>query len=259
MGLRPFKYQTGILRHGDFAKTLAKEGPFHLILTSPPYNIGSGGKRQDGFRKRGEYDRKSFGGIQSYFDTRDESEYQAMQQNFLRWAIDRLTPNGVIAYSHKNRHKKKALISPYQWIVPLINDGELKIYEEIVWDRGSTHNHDPHYLYPESERILILAKPDAQPYFRNYDPNGVHKGMGDVWRIERDSRRVGHDAAFPLDLVERIINCYTKPGDVVCDPYSGSGTTFVGAVKLGRAFVGSELSQEHFQRARKRIRADLKQ
>lgn len=258
VSLRNFRFGNGLLRHGDYSVSLSKFNDFDLILTSPPYNIGSGGDRQDGYRKKGQFDRKSFGGVKSYFDTWPEETYQDLQKTFLTWAVDKLSPHGVIAYSHKNRHKNKQLFTPYEWILPLVNSGVLKIYEEIVWDRGSTHNHDKNYLYPESERIYILCKPKAIPHFRNYDPLGRHKGMSDVWRIERSPRKTNHDAAFPLELAKRIINCYTRVGDLVCDPYSGSGTTFIAASLLEREFVGSELSEEHFVNSRKRIKSELK-
>lgn len=237
---------------GDYKKTLSQVKNVRLIITSPPYNIGSAGKREDGMRRQGKFDRKSFSGINSYQDNLPEVEYQERQQEFLLWAIDRLKPDGVIAYVHKNRHKDKKLITPYEWILPLVEQGRLKIYEEIVWDRGSTHNHDKGYLYPETERVYILCKPDAKPYFQNYDPDGVHKGMSDVWRIGR-ARNSFHDAAFPLSLAERIVMCYSKPRELVMDPHCGSGTSFIASVRNKRRFVGSELSPKHFKNACSRI------
>lgn len=56
-----------------------------LIFTSPPYNIGSGGKRQDGQRKHGKFDAKSYGGITGYADALPENAYQREQENFLIW------------------------------------------------------------------------------------------------------------------------------------------------------------------------------
>ena len=237
---------------GDYKKTLSQVKNVRLIITSPPYNIGSAGKRVDGMRRQGRFDRKSFSGINSYDDNLPESNYQTQQQEFLMWALDFLKPDGVIAYVHKNRHKDKKLITPYEWILPLVEQGHLKIYEEIVWDRGSTHNHDKGYLYPETERVYILCKPDAKPYFQNYDPEGVHKGMSDVWRIGR-ARNSFHDAAFPLSLAERIVICYSKPRELVMDPHCGSGTSFIAAVRNKRRFIGSELSPMHFKNACKRI------
>lgn len=249
---KAFSIGKSILEQGDYLETLSGLKNVRLIITSPPYNIGSAGKRQDGMRREGKFDRKSFSGINSYEDNLPEADYQEQQQRFLLWALKRLKSDGVIAYVHKNRHKDRKLISPYEWILPLVEQGHLKIYEEIVWDRGSTHNHDKGYLYPETERIYILCKPDAKPYFQNYDPEGVHKGMSDVWRIGR-ARNSFHDAAFPLALAERIVMCYSKPRELVMDPHCGSGTSFIAAHANKRRFVGSELSPVHFKNARKRI------
>ena len=248
------KYSIGKceLKLGDFKKTLSDVRNVRLIVTSPPYNIGSNGDRVDGQRKDGKYDPKSFSGIKSYADNLPEEEYQEQQQEFLLWALARLKKDGVIAYVHKNRHKNKQLLTPYEWILPLVKEGKLKIYEEIVWDRGSTHNHDKNYLYPETERIYILCRPEAKPFFRNYDPNKKLKGMSDVWRINRANNSF-HDAAFPPSLVERLIQCYSKPRELVMDPYSGSGTTFIIAHQTKRRFIGSELSPKHFKNACSRI------
>jgi len=247
-----FSIEKSSLHQGDYGETLSGVSNVRLIITSPPYNIGSAGKREDGMRREGKFDRKSFSGINSYDDNLPEKEYQEQQQRFLLWALARLKPDGVIAYVHKNRHKDRRLIAPYEWILPLVEQGHFKVYEEIVWDRGSTHNHDKGYLYPETERIYILCKPDAMPFFQNYDPEGVHKGMSDVWRIGR-ARNSFHDAAFPLLLAERIVNCYSKPRELVMDPHCGSGTSFIAAHASKRRFVGSELSPKHFKNACTRI------
>jgi DNA modification methylase len=241
---------------GDYAKELNHVRNIRLVLTSPPYNIGSSGKRVDGLRKFGKFDVKSFSGITSYQDQLPEDIYQVQQKDFIRWALARLQPNGVIAYVHKNRHKNKKLISPYEWLLPLVSEEHLTIYEEIVWNRGSTHNHDKGYLYPETERIFILCKFGTRPYFRNYDPTGLLKGMSDIWRIDRPPRSP-HDAAFPIELAKRVISCYSKPREIVMDPYSGSGTTFIAAHSLNRRFIGSELSRNHFNNSKKRIRQIL--
>lgn len=242
----------GTLFLGDYQKTLGFVNDVRLIVTSPPYNIGAAGARVDGLRKFGKYDSKSFSGINSYKDDLPEDIYQGQQSDFLLWLLSKLVPNGVIAYVHKNRHKKKRLITPYEWILPLVTANKIKVYEEIVWNRGSTHNHDKNYLYPETERIFILCEPQAVPFFQNFDPEGKHKGMSDVWAVSR-ARSSNHDAAFPVSLVERLILCYSKPGELVMDPYSGSGTTFLAAIKHKRRFVGSELSIKHFKNASKRI------
>lgn len=249
---RTFIHGNGELRKGDYQKVLSDVKNVRLILTSPPYNIGSGGKRVDGMRKLGKFDTKSFSGINSYQDNLSEDLYQQSQQEFLLWALARLKKDGVIAYIHKNRHKNRELITPYSWILPLVQKEQLKIYEEIVWNRGSTHNHEKSYLYPETERVYILCRPSAKPYFKNYSPEEGLKGMSDVWRIDR-AKYSFHDAAFPISLADRIIKCYSKPRELVMDPYSGSGTTFISALANKRRFVGSEIIAKHFIKASKRI------
>lgn len=63
-----------------------------------------------------------------------------------------------------------------------------------------------------------------------------------------------HPFQKPLSLMERLIRIYTRPGELICDPYAGSGTTGVAALRLGRSFVGSELQAEHCKTARRRLK-----
>src|SRR3546814_3061546 len=61
----------------------------------------------------------------------------------------------------------------------------------------------------------------------------------DVWELAPESAtRVGHPAPFPVELPQRLIDLYTYRGDVVLDPFMGSGTTAVAAVRTGRHYLG---------------------
>lgn len=86
--------------------------------------------------------------------------------------------------------------------------------------------------------------------------------MRSVWSIPNTPQREKiygkHPTQKPLALLERIILACTKPGDLVLDPFLGSGTTGVAAVSQGRTFVGFETNSEYSKLARKRIRAVLK-
>jgi site-specific DNA-methyltransferase (adenine-specific) len=88
------------------------------------------------------------------------------------------------------------------------------------------------------------------------------KQMRSVWSIPNTPQREKfygkHPTQKPLALLERIVLACTKPGDLVLDPFSGSGTTGVAALSLGRSFIGFETKAEYSQLARKRIRAALK-
>ncbi len=221
----------------------------HLIFCSPPYNIGSNGARRGGKRKRGLFDPKSFGGIRDYPDSLPECEYQKQQIEFLIWASDNLRENGVIAYNHKPRRKNKAVIDPHEWILHPSVRSKLIQADEVIWDRGSTHNHDLTQLWAQTERIYILRKVGGEYRFRN-TANLKHKS--DIWKINR-SANMGHCAPFPVELAEAVILAWSEAGDVVCDPYSGSGTTAMACLNTGRDFIGSEILEKYHRMANDRM------
>lgn len=73
------------------------------------------------------------------------------------------------------------------------------------------------------------------------------------------ARRIGHPAPFPEELPNRLIQLYSFKGDIILDPFMGSGTTAVSALKTDRKFVGYDISKEYIDLAEKRIEALLKQ
>jgi site-specific DNA-methyltransferase (adenine-specific) len=75
-----------------------------------------------------------------------------------------------------------------------------------------------------------------------------------VWEIQPESAaRVGHPAPFPVELPRRFIELYTYVGDLVLDPFIGSGTTAVAALRSDRRFVGYETNVEYVDIANRRI------
>ena len=76
----------------------------------------------------------------------------------------------------------------------------------------------------------------------------------DVWEIPSESAtRVGHPAPFPVALPRRLIELYTYEGDLVLDPYIGSGTTAVAAAETRRHYVGFDTEPDYVQLARQRV------
>ena len=77
-----------------------------------------------------------------------------------------------------------------------------------------------------------------------------------VWTMNPESaRRVGHPAPFPLELPARLVQLYTFAGDVVLDPFMGSGTTALAALQAGRRYVGYDTSEEYVTLAEERLAA----
>jgi len=244
---------------GSWEKVLNKMQPVDVILTSAPYNIGSRSPAITGRRKFGGFDPKSFRSITDYPDNLSEKEYQEQQKKFVTWAISKIKKSGAVIYNHKNRQKDGNLVSPRDWLKILQDKGILEIREEIIWDRGSTHNHAKTYLYPQNEIIYILTHPQQKKqdvYFKNEDfywKEKRNKGCGTVWRIPPDSNGKGHNAPFPLKLARHCIRLYTPNNGIVCDPYSGSGTTMIAAYLENRKFIGSEILKKYYDLSIKRF------
>jgi site-specific DNA-methyltransferase (adenine-specific) len=77
-----------------------------------------------------------------------------------------------------------------------------------------------------------------------------------IWTMRTESsKRVGHPAPFPEELPKRLIQLYSFAGDIVLDPFMGSGTTAVAAIKAKRNFLGYETNEEYVRLANNRIKA----
>jgi site-specific DNA-methyltransferase (adenine-specific) len=111
------------------------------------------------------------------------------------------------------------------------------------------------------ETLIWAARRGARHTF-NYDTiNGADPAaqVGSVWRIppppRREKRHGRHPTQKPLRLVRRALVACTREGDLVFDPFSGSGTTAVAAKELNRSFVGAELEREYAELAARRVSA----
>lgn len=138
---------------------------------------------------------------------------------------------------------------------------------EIIWDKGNLQNNKTSWgswtsaanptLRDRHEYVLVACK--AQ-FARNR--KGVStitseeftKYTQSIWDIApAHASRVGHPAPFPLELPRRLIKLYSYVSDVVWDPLCGSGTTCLAALQEGRHYIGTDLSPEYVDLARKRV------
>ncbi len=120
------------------------------------------------------------------------------------------------------------------------------------------------------DTTLAWVKPDAAPRFNGQGAARGFECICTAWagtghrRWNGGGRRGvlthltakgGHEAAKPVDLMMELVALYTKPGDLICDPFMGSGSAGVAAMRLGRRFVGIEKDEGHFGAACERIAA----
>jgi site-specific DNA-methyltransferase (adenine-specific) len=141
-----------------------------------------------------------------------------------------------------------------------------KIINQIAWQKPDPVPNALHTAFTHAHETLIWAsKGRGARHTFNYDlinSSNPHSQMSTVWRIPtapRSEKRMGyHPTQKPLRLVRRVLVASTQEGDLVFDPFCGSGTTAVAAKELGRFFVGAELEGEFCELAGRRIRAAVR-
>lgn len=137
-----------------------------------------------------------------------------------------------------------------------LRDAGWFLRQEIIW-------HKPNPM-PESvkdrttkshEHIFLLTKSPTYKFNQIKGKNG--ENMRSVWSIPVTPSTKGHFAAFPELLAKRCVAAGSNPGDVVLDPFAGSGTTLKAAKELGRRFVGIEINPEYVEICQRRIAQDV--
>jgi DNA modification methylase/ParB-like chromosome segregation protein Spo0J len=206
-----------------------------LIITSPPYNLG-GNRWQMG------WDREPRRGV-GYGDAMSEGDYQNWQLAVLRELHRVAEPGASLFYNHKVRQRAGEIVHPLDWLRNDLNPWLLR--QEIVWDRLSTHNHEPTLFWPHDERIYWLTKGKPALPDRSI-------GMPTVWRFHGPKPGTWHPAPFPEALPRRCIQAIGRPGVTVLDPFAGSCTTLKVALELGYDTIGVDVSIEYLGRARQK-------
>ena len=201
-----------------------------LVVTSPPYNLGN--NHHTGNIRHKAYD-----------DNLTERVYQDSQINMLKECFRILKPDGCVWYNHKNRIRDGLQITPYEWLLKT----DFIIKQEIVWINRS-QNYDKIRFYPWTERLYWLAKtPDVVMYNKINHPDVFDYNE---WNPVGTSGK--HTRAFPLKMVEDILNCFEN-AKLILDPYMGSGTTAVACKRLNRRFIGFEINKEYYDVSLQRL------
>jgi site-specific DNA-methyltransferase (adenine-specific) len=229
-----------------------------LVVTSPPYFAGK------------EYETALGEG----HVPGDYLDYLTMLRDVLAECARTLEPGGRIAVNVANlgRRPYRSLAADVTTI--LQDDLRLLLRGEVIWQKqrgasgscawGSYQSPANPVLRDTTERVIIASKGRFDRVGRSASPGApggatipgdeFMEATLDVWEIPAESAtRVGHPAPFPVALVERCIQLFTYDGDVVLDPFMGSGTTAVAAVNTGRRYVGYDTDPDYVRRARERV------
>lgn len=143
----------------------------------------------------------------------------------------------------------------------------MKILNDITWEKPNPPpNLSRRYFTHATETIIWAAKNESSRHCFNYDcMRGMNAGkqMKSVWKLAApngNEKSFGkHPTQKPVGLLERIILSSTTEGGLVFDPFSGSSTTGVAAIKLGRRFVGCELEEDFLSLSIKRLEAAIQE
>jgi site-specific DNA-methyltransferase (adenine-specific) len=236
-------------------------GCVDLAFADPPFNIGY------------EYD--------VYSDRRKRSDYLAWSERWLAAVRRVLRPTGslYVAIGDEYAAELKVLLDGLgltlrNWIIwhytfgvscqKKFNRSHAHIFYYVADPNRFTFNADA--IRVPSARQTTYADRRANPKGKLPDDTWVLRPQEDerffepetdTWYLPRVcgtfKERTGHPCQMPEAVLERIIRVSSNPGDLVLDPFAGSGTTLAAARKLGRSYLGIELSADYAERIRERL------
>jgi site-specific DNA-methyltransferase (adenine-specific) len=216
----------------------------HLMVTSPPYNVGK-----------------------VYDEDLDLEEYRGLLRDVFGEVHRKLVVGGRACINIANLGRRP-YIPLHSYIIQDMAEIGYLMRGEIIWSKAASAGSSTAWgswlsasnptLRDVHEYILVFSKGSmrregekgestiARDEFLEYTKS--------IWNFPTESaKKVGHPAPFPVELPYRLIQLYTYRGDVVLDPFCGSGTTCVAAMRTNRHFIGVDNSEEYVGLARKRI------
>lgn len=245
-----------VVHEGDCRQMLRgmPSGAVKLVVTSPPYNLGK------------EYESRLC-----------LDEYLKEQREVITDCVRVLSDGGSICWQVGNFVEHGAIVPIDSLLYPIFADLGLKMRNRIVWhfEHGL---HCSRRLSGRYETIMWFTKGDdyffdvdpirvpqkypGKKYFKGpktgqYSCNPLGKNPGDVWTIpnvkSNHVEKTGHPCQFPVELIERLVLSLTQEGDWVLDPFLGTGTSIIAALRHNRRGVGAEVLNKYVEIAKSRI------
>ncbi len=245
---------------GDCLKLLSQipDDSIQLIVTSPPYNIGK-----------------------EYENRLKLETYLKQQEEVIRECTRTLSPHGSICWQVGNYVDNGSIIPLDTVLYPIFAKYGLSMRNRIIWHFG--HGlHCSKRFSGRYETIIWFTK--TEDYVFNLDPirvpqkypgkkhfkgpnagkyscHPLGKNPGDVWIIpnvkSNHVEKTEHPCQFPVELIERLVLSMTNKGDWVLDPFLGTGTTIIAAIRHERRGIGAEIVPKYIKLARTRIMQEI--
>lgn len=252
---RNFIYQ------GDCVKILNEKidkGSIGLIFADPPYNLSGNNLKWQGNKTGGDWYM-----MNEKWDKMPKTKYFQFTQQWINGCCRVLKNNGSIYISCTYHNLSEVMI--------ILKQSGFKINNVIVWHKTNAMPNMTKRLFTHSVEFVVWAVKGKKWIF-NYQKlkeinpekqkNGLSKQMRDVWpmplvqgkeRLRNKNGRALHPTQKPEEMLRRIIIASSNKGDIVLDPFLGSGTTAVVAKRLGRDYIGIEKEKKYVQAAKKRL------
>ncbi|WP_295599897.1 site-specific DNA-methyltransferase [uncultured Methanobrevibacter sp.] len=217
----------------------------HLMITSPPYNVGK------------EYDSDL---------TLDE--YLDLLTRVFGQTYRKLVTGGRACINIANIGRKP-YIPLHAMVIEIMLDLGYLMRGEVIWDKsasaggscawGSWMSASNPVLRDFHEYILIFSKESYSKDKKQEKRDTIEhdefiQWTKSIWTFPAvNAKKIGHPAPFPVELPHRLIKLYSYEGDVVLDPFVGSGTTCLAAIQNNRKYIGYDIKKEYIELAEKRI------
>lgn len=217
----------------------------HLMITSPPYNVGK-----------------------DYDEDLSLDEYLELLTSVFGQAYKKLVTGGRACINIANIGRKP-YIPLHAMVIEIMLDLGFLMRGEIIWDKsasgggscawGSWMSASNPVLRDYHEYILIFSKGSYSKNKNQTKRDTIERDdfinwTKSIWTFPAvNAKKIGHPAPFPIELPHRLINLYSYEEDVVLDPFCGSGTTCIAAIQNNRKYVAYDIKKEYVDLAEKRI------
>lgn len=234
---------TVTLHNGDCIERMKNIKPhsIDLILTDPPYNLGNFMKNRSTNLKKM---RENFFGAAGWDDLEYDDWVESMDQFFKESVRTLKTGGSMLVFMS---------IIKVETLIRLAEKNGLYYKTTGIW-----HKLNP---MPRNMNLHFVNSTEAWVYFTYKSKTGTFNNDGKMMHdfyesavVSNGEKKAGkHPTQKPILLMEHFISLLTYEGEIVVDPFMGSGSTGVAAKNLGRNFIGIELSEEYFKIAQERI------
>jgi site-specific DNA-methyltransferase (adenine-specific) len=227
-------------------KNRIEDDSIDLTITSPPYNVDLGNNKLN----KNPYD--------LYNDNKEHQEYIDWLENIFS-LIYKKTKYGGRCVINIGDGKNGAVPTHTDITYFMKNMGWIPM-SHIIWDKNQVGNRTAwgSFLSPSSpsfpcpyEHILVFGKGNKKLQWKGETDltkeEFIEYAYG-IWKFapETKMKKIGHPAMYPEELPKRCIKMLSWKDSLIYDPFSGAGTSAIVAKKLGRKFIGSEISEEYY-------------